>query len=149
MSKIVTYKGQIPDGLQTKIHLSTADGLTGYRINKFQIMGRRPGQDSYELIAKMFTTDQTGSITGNVDLNDTDLLAVVFHSSPANAINYAQNEHIIFDKELINQDVFITASDVSGSANATNYYLELEQFKINLNESTVTTLRNLRSNQQQ
>ena len=36
MSKIKTFKGQLAMGVQEKIHLSTNDGLTAYRINKFK-----------------------------------------------------------------------------------------------------------------
>ena len=35
---IKTFKGQLPMGIQEKINLSTNDGLTAYRINKFQII---------------------------------------------------------------------------------------------------------------
>ena len=38
MSKTITFKGQLPIGVEEKIHLSTNDGLTGYRIKKFQII---------------------------------------------------------------------------------------------------------------
>ena len=148
MSKIKTFRGQLPIGEQKRINLSTNDGLTGYRINKFQIVNKTPGAQTVSLVAKIYTTDQTGKITSTVDFNESDLLAAHFYSDNAGSQNGFIDGPIIFDKEMINQDIFIYIADSDGNADPGNYYLELEQFKININESTVTTLKNLRSNQQ-
>jgi hypothetical protein len=147
MSKIKTFKGQLAMGLQEKIHLSTADGLTGYKIKKFQIISKTPGADAdVAFVAQIFLTDQTGSITANVDFNNADLIGVCFYNAEQNAAR--QYETIIFDQETFNQDIFINITDADGGTKRCNYYLELEQFKINVNESTFATLKNLRSNQQ-
>ena len=55
-----------------------------------------------------------------------------------------EDRSIIFDKEIINQDIFITAA-VSSSADPTNYYLELEQIKLDSNETAVATLKNIKN----
>jgi hypothetical protein len=141
--KIKTFKGQIPTGLQEKIHLSTNDGLTGYRIRKFQIISKTPGSNNIELLGQVFLTDQTGSVGTNVDFDNPDLIAVAFHVT-----QYGPQTDIIFDQETFNQDVFITMTDASGNTVPGNYYLELEQFKISLNESTFSTLKNIRSKTQ-
>ena len=145
MSKRITYKGQLQDGLQDKIKLSTIKGKVGYRIIDFKIMGRRPGQDSYELVCQVFTKDKTGAISSVVDFTNSELVAVAFNAGAANAINYPQIEQIIFGSEIFNQDLFVTANDVSGNTVATNYYLELETISLTDIQSTQLTLKNLRT----
>ena len=148
MSKIITFRGKLDMGVEEKIHLSTNDGLTGYRINKFQIIGNTPGTGSNpEYIAQIFLTSQVGSIGNSVDFSDSDLLGVVFLNGNTNPA-YPSNELIIFDKETFNQDIFISITDASGSTVPCNFYIELEQFKIDLNTSTYHTLKNIRSKTQ-
>jgi len=128
--------------------LSTADGLTGYRIKKFEVITPIPGDgNSCELLAKVYTTDQDSSITGAVDFNEPDLMAVAYYATnPSTA--YADSNKVIFDNEVFNQDIYITAVDNSGNTVETNYYLELEQIKLNINESTFSTLKNIRNTNQ-
>ena len=149
MSKIITFRGQLPIGVQEKLHLSTNDGLTGYRIKKFQVISSLPGASgqSVEYVAKIYTTDQTGNISAGVDFSDTDLLAAIHHQDQHASDNPASTT-IIFDKEMFNQDIYLYITDADGDTVPANFYVELEQFKININEATVTTLKNLRSNQQ-
>jgi len=54
------------------------------------------------------------------------------------------NIKIIFDREIFNQDIYITYRDNSNETKA-NYYLELEQVKLDLNENTVATLKDIRN----
>ena len=144
MSRIVTYKGMLPMGEQEKIHCSTNDGLTGYKINKFEIIGKKPGTSTHEYIAKIYTTDQTGNITETVDFNDTDLLGVIYYQDSSSAADN-QASTIIFDRETFNQDIFIYIVDASTNTEPCNYYIELEQFSIDINTSTYHTLKNIRS----
>ena len=51
--------------------------------------------------------------------------------------------NIIIDSAKFNQDIYITHADVA-SSNKVNYYLELEQVKLDLNEATVATLKDMR-----
>ena len=146
MSKIKTFKGQLPIGVEEKIHLSTRDGLTGYRIKDFKIMSNTPGvSTAQELVGKIrLTTDS--NIGPTVDFSDADLLAVscVFYSGNTNPTS----ERIIQDKETFNQDIFISISDAAGATIPCNFYIELEQFSIDLNTSTYHTLKNIRSKTQ-
>jgi hypothetical protein len=148
MSKIKTFRGQLAIGEQKKLLLSTNDGLTGYRINKFKVFPSEPGQQTEELVAQIFLTDQTGNITSTVDFNDSDFLGVAFYTNNSNMAYSSNVDVIVFDKETFNQDIFVNITNAAGGTTPANYYLELEQFKININESTFTTLKNLRSNQQ-
>ena len=148
MSKIKTFRKQLAMGLQEKINLSTADGLTGYKIKKFQLIGSQPGADTTTFVGQIFTVNQEGSITSDVNFNDPTLIAVSYFADHDSSANPTSSE-VIFDDVIINQDIFINITDPDGGTNPGNFYLELEQFKLNLNESTFATLKNLRSNQQQ
>jgi len=50
---------------------------------------------------------------------------------------------MIFDQEIFNQDIYIGTKDTQG--NAMNYYIELEQVKLDLSQSTVATLKDIRN----
>jgi len=145
MSRIITFKGKLPMGLQERLHLSTNDGLTGYRINKFELIAATPGSSNSEFIGQIFLTDQTGSIGNAIDFSNADLIAVNFRKSVGNDGLGADSDVIIFDKETFNQDVFISITDATGNTVECNYYIELEQFKLDLNSSTYHTLKNIRS----
>ena len=45
---------------------------------------------------------------------------------------------------IFNQDIYLTHLESQGSS-AVNYYLELEQIKLDLNENTVATLKDIRN----
>ena len=101
MSKIITYKGKLPIGVQEKIHLSTRDGLTGYKINKFQVISSQPGTDDYEYVAKIYLTDQTGNESTTIDFSDSDLIATVYHKGRHTSYETAVTDTIILDQETI------------------------------------------------
>jgi hypothetical protein len=144
---IKTFKGQLAPGLQEKIHLSTADGLTGYKIRKFQIISKTPGDSTSEFVAQIFLKDESASISGDVDFSNADLLGVAYIQDSASSSVPVSNV-IIFDQETFNQDIYITIVDVSGNTVPCNFYIELEQFKLDLVTSTFHTLKNIRSNTQ-
>ena len=146
MSKIKTYRGTLPIGEQEKIHLSTNNGLTGYRIKKFQIISTTPSITTSEFISQIFLTDQDWSITTTVDFSDSDLLAVA-HLENVNTASalHSNATTIIFDNQTFNQDIFINITDAAGATTPCNYYLELEQFKLDINSATYHTLKNIRS----
>ena len=144
---IKTFRGKLAMGLQKRLHLSTADGLTGYRIKKFELLPAAPGTANHELIGKVHSTDQTGLIASTVDFNDPTLIAVSFYNA-AHDNDKQFMSTTIFDNEVVNQDVYVNIKDATGVTDESNYYLELEQLKLNINESTFVTLKNLRDNQQ-
>ena len=140
---VKSFRGLLKDGQQQQINLSTNDGRTGYKIHKFQIMNNVPGTLDYENIVKVYKIEQT-TVDGVVDFSDQTLVAAAFASGDATANNYPEDQTIIVDNEIFNQDIFITNKEVSGNASLQNYYLELEQIDLDLNESTVITLQNIR-----
>ena len=142
--KIKSFRGQLADGGQERIRLSTNDGKTGYLVRKFQTMSVSPGIEQHESITQLFAekvgTVPTGSAT--VDFRNPLLLAAnVYISGNASAEVY--NQQVIFDSVKVNQDIYVTHTENDGTS-AINYYIELEQVKLDLNEATVATLKDMR-----
>jgi len=138
---IKTFRGLMADGAQDTIVLHTNDGSTGYRVVKFQIMNNNPITTSGEHIIKIYKVSQS-AITSTVDFSDQTLLgvAIFIHND-----SYANTQtHIIFDQEIFNQDIYIT-HDTDAGSDSCNYYLELEQVKLDLGDSTVATLKDIRN----
>ena len=142
MSRIVSFRGKIADGGQDTVVLHTLDGSTGYRIVKFQIMGNAPGTVNYEHIVKIYKTPQT-AVDGLIDFSDNRLLASAYLEG-STSVTSTDGIVVVFDNEIFNQDIYITHSDVE-AASACNYYIELEQMPLDLNENTVATLKDIRN----
>ena len=138
---IKSFRGLLTDGGQETIRLATNNGLTGYNITKFQIMGIDPAGTTQESTVKIFIYEQD-SITGTVDLRDPTLLAVAYRETYSAATSN-EPEVIIFDNTKFNQDIFITHQDAN-NAGGCNYYLELEQVKLSTDEAAVATLKDMR-----
>ena len=149
MSKTISYRGTIAVGEQERIRLKTNNGKIGYKITKFQIISTKPGDSSagspgtYEYVAQVFGTDQTGSVTAEVNFTDSDLLAVIYYQDSASAGDN-QADTIIFDNIKFNQDIFITVADAAAGSTPANYYIELEAMPLSDLESTMLTLQNIR-----
>jgi len=142
MSRIVSFRGKIANDSVDTIVLHTTDGSMGYRIVKFQIISASPGTDNEEAIVQIFKTPQTTPST-EIDFSDQTLLACAFSAASSNAY-YAGEDNIIFDSEVFNQDIYVTYKSQLGST-AFNYYIELEQMPLDLNENTVATLKDIRN----
>jgi len=139
---IKTFRGLIPDGAQDTVVLHTNDGSIGYRVVKFQVIGVRPSTNTQQSTVKIYKVPQT-SVTDTIDLSDNTLLAVAYIESYAAATSN-EPEVIIFDSEIFNQDIYITHQDAQNAAGC-NYYIELEQISLDLNENTVATLKDIRN----
>jgi hypothetical protein len=139
-NRILSYKGKLADGGLDTILLSTKKGEVGYRITKFQIIDGAPGTINAELVAKIYKEEQTGA-TGDVDFSDNRLLAVAYYTRAQSMLPI-----IIFDQEIFNQDIYVTAIDI-GAAAECNYYLELEVIKLDESQAMVATLKDIRNNQ--
>ena len=139
---IKSFRGLLADGGQDTIRLSTNNGLIGYKIKKFEIMANTPGTQTAEYVGKIWTREQD-TVDGEVDFSNSELLAaatLVVHTTPSNPETPMA---VIFDNVAINQDIFVTAFDADSSASM-NYYIELEQLKLGLNEAAVATLKDMR-----
>ena len=144
MSRIVSYKGLLPDGTQEAIPLGTIRGETGYRIKKLEIMGAEPGTGTYELVAQIWSIQQS-TIVGTVDFSDQTLIGVAYYRDNAGS-QYQDSVTVVFDNITFNQDIYVTAKDVSGNVKPINWHLELEQVDLALDEATVATLKDIRNN---
>jgi len=138
MTHIKTFRGLIADTLTDTIVLHTNDGSTGYRIVKFQIIPATPGAN-IDAVVKIWKTSPAAA-TGTVDFSDQNLLAVAWMYNDT----YETQDTIVFDTEIFNQDIYVQHFDDKAS-NEINYYIELEQFKLDLNENTVATLKDIRN----
>jgi len=141
---IKTFRGLIADGAVDTIVLHTNDGSTGYRIVKFEMFPYQPGTATVENTITIHKTKPTGSTSAvTVDFSDQTLLAAgTFHESHAD--NVVTKFFTIFDNEVFNQDIYVAHTD-TGGAIPVNYYIELEQVKLDLNENTVATLKDIRN----
>jgi hypothetical protein len=143
MSRTISYKGKLDIGLQDRIALKTMKGKVGYKITKFQLFPNTPHAANTALVSKIFKTDQTGSISPVVDFTDSDLIAVSAYEDNSNDARQ-QHETIVFDNEMVNQDIFVTMDDADSNTVPGNYYIELETMNLDDIEATMLTLKSLR-----
>lgn len=145
-----TFKGKLASSGIKRIRLSTNDGLTGYKIKKLQVFPYKPGDTSYENVVQVFSVKPDAAIETDpadskafVDFESPLLLACAYMEG--NASNqYSDMINVVFDDVKINQDIYITNYDVDGNTELVNYYIELEKMKLDLNEATVATLKDMR-----
>lgn len=129
------------DGEQRRIRLGTIRGEIGYKIIKFQNIQNLPGANLIEGVMKVWSVKQT-TIDAVVNFEAPTLLAVCYQEDNDSTAN-ATSQVIIVDEQKFNQDIYITFKDVS-TGESMNYYLELEKFRLDLNEATVATLKDMR-----
>jgi len=136
---IKTYRGLLKDGAQDKIPLKTKDGSVGYKIVKLQIMPSSfNANDEYNIM--VWNQEQTtpGSY---INFTNSELLSAAYIETVAGAAE-GVNPVVIFDREIFNQDIFVTHASQSGSA--CNYYIELEQMKLDQTQNMSATLKAIR-----
>tara|TARA_Y100000593_G_C4283420_1_gene324009 strand:- start:92 stop:529 length:438 start_codon:yes stop_codon:yes gene_type:complete len=140
---IKSFRGKIADGVIDTINLHTNNGSVGYRIIKFIIMPENPGTTDFEHTIKIYKILQQ-TATADLDFSDNTLLAGAF-TEGNNSSNYIGQPLVtFFDNEIFNQDLYVTHVDAKGALEC-NYYFELEQIKLDLNENTVATLKDIRN----
>jgi len=142
---VKSFRGLIADGAQDTITLHTNNGSMGYRIVKFQIMPHKFGTSGrdYESVVKIYKIEQP-SVGGDVNFSNQTLLGAAVAGGNADMTQYNTTPVIIFDNEIFNQDIYITHHERDGNESI-NYYIELEQVKLDLNENTVATLKDIRN----
>lgn len=140
--KIKSFRGLLEDGEVRTIRLSTNDGLTGYRIVKFQIIGEKPAGANQESVVQLWTVEQD-SASAEIDFEIPTLLGAAYLEGAADAKTESQSQIIIFDHVKFNQDIYVTHSD-SETGESCNYYIELEQVKLSVDEAAVATLKDMR-----
>ena len=138
---IKTFRGQIASGSTQIIRLGTNQGMVGYRVVKFQCMPAAPGTANTESVCQLFAEEPDAAI-GTVNF-DNPLLLGVNYSRDGTTTERVVSEAVIFDHVKVNQDMYLSHLEVSNNE-AVNYYIELEQFKLSLDEATVATLKDMR-----
>ena len=137
---IKTFRGLMADDTQDTIVLHTNDGSTGYRIVKFQIMPNDLNTND-EYTMQIWKVSQTANDVV-VDFSNQTLLGAAYIETVGGA-HEGMTSTVIFDQEIFNQDIYITTkSQASGSC---NYYIELEQVKLDINSNTAATLKDMRN----
>ena len=143
---IKSFRGKLTSDSSTTdqdtIRLSTNKGQVGYRIVKFQVMPISESDDVGAVI-KVYKYKQT-AVDADIDFADeTMIAAALYRQDSGNQYNFA--EAVIFDHVKFNQDIYVNITDATGSTIRGNYYIELEQMSLDLNEQTVATLKDIRN----
>jgi len=139
---IRSFRGLLGDGVQDTINLHTNDGKTGYRIVKFQLIPEYPFIKTQESTVKIYQVLQT-AVNATTDFSDQTLLGVSLFKQQDDNTQFAYDT-VVFDREIFNQDIYVTHFE-STSDNRINYYIELEQMPLDVNETTVATLQSIRN----
>jgi len=141
---IKSFRGLMKHDTEDTIVLHTNTGSVGYRIKKFEVIPEKPGVDLVKSIFKIYSVPQTSS-NGTIDFSDNTLLAAAYmgHNNGGSAAN-SEQIIITFDNMTFNQDICITYFEDAGNKSA-NYYIELEQVKLGLDENTVATLKDIKN----
>ena len=137
---IKSFRGLLADNALETITLHTNDGSTGYRIVKFQLFPESPNVNQSSLVT-IFKIEQTAAATTS-DFSDNTMLASALYVGRES--DYSSDLEVIFDNEIFNQDIYLGHTEISGTRGI-NYYIELEQIKLDLSENTVATLKDIRN----
>jgi hypothetical protein len=142
---IKTFRGRMQENQIDVIALHTNDGSTGYRLKKLSGMPAKTESGANEAVIKIFSVPpSTPASTDLVDFSDNELLGVFYFLRDQGTVAIT-SETIIFDNMIFNQDIYVTFTDAQTNNDGFNYYIELEQRKLDMGESTVATLKDIRN----
>ena len=139
---IKTFRGLMAHGDQDTIVLHSNDGSTGYRIKKFELIGEKPATTSQESVVKIYSISQS-TVDESINFSENTLLGAGFYENNSASSSYG-GVIVIFDNITFNQDIYINHFE-GGGTQPINYYIELEQIKLDLGENTVATLKDIRN----
>jgi len=139
---IKSFRGKIADGEIRRIHLTTSNGMIGYRIIKFTVM---PTTDATYESTLLIKKVQPTAAASTIDFDDPLLIAAAYYSQSSGSNDYPEDISVIFDNEIVNQDLWLTLKG-HNYANPLNYYIELETMKLDKNSQAVATLKDIRAN---
>jgi len=144
---IKTFRGKLADDEIRVFNLATNTGSTGYRITKFQVIPADPSTDNMEATIKIYKIPQA-TASNTIDFEDQTLIAAAYienHDGTSAGFSNFTNA-VIFDTEIFNQDISVTLAAGSGAGTSgVNFYFELELVKLDLNENTMATLKDIRN----
>ena len=102
---IKSFRGRIADGEVQSINLHTNNGMTGYKITKFQLLPI-DSNETVEQSVKIYSIPQT-TATEDINFADNTLLAAGIVHANADR-DFVSPDTVIFDNMVFNQDIFIT-----------------------------------------
>jgi hypothetical protein len=142
MGIIKAFKGKLTSDdnalNQDTIHLSGGEIHEGYRVVKLELISVSESADISPIV-KLYTTKQS-SVNQTIDFTESGLIgAAIYRQDSGN--NYPVPYTVIFDKEVFNQDIYITYKDNETSGASVNYYLELEQITMTRGEEAVVNFK--------
>ena len=145
-----SFKGLLTQNNVIRLNLSRNNGRTGYKIHKFQLFPHDiDGSTSMEDLVQVWKTeDAADAATNDADFSDNRLLAAGYYvralDPSAPYVATINDEVTIFDNEIFNQDIFLSYKSGQGGSKI-NFYLELEEMDLTLNQETVATLKDIRN----
>jgi len=126
--KMHSFKGLLANGEQRKIRIQGPVGAIAWRITKFQIIQKEPGENLAEAVVKIYREEQS-SIDAVIDFGDAELLASAYWEDN-DSVTYNHSTTVIFSNELFSRNVHVTAFHASSHTEPMNYYIELEEVKV-------------------
>ena len=91
---------------------------------------------------KIYKRKQT-TVDGVINFDNPLLLGVASINNNAASYQYPITTTIVFDNDIVNQDIYVTHIDTV-SSDSCNYLIEMEQVKLDLDEAAVATLKDMR-----
>jgi len=125
--KVHSFRGLLADGGQDEINLERQNLNLAYRITKFQLIAKNPGEESQESTVKIYREEQTSSTT-TIEFTDTDLLAAAIYHDQSSS-SYPVSLVVIFDNTLFSRNIYVTHKD-NEEDQYINYYIELEEVPV-------------------
>jgi len=143
---IKSFRGLIAKGNSDTIILHTNNGSTGYKITKFELIAEKPFNALQEATVKIYSidNDEVTTPTRTIDFSDNTLLAAGILANETANNPRMPPQSIIFGNTTFNQDIYVTYED-EHAGESINYYIELEQVKLSIDENTVATLKDIRN----
>jgi hypothetical protein len=149
---IKSFRGMIQEDQVETVHLHTNDGSTGYKIKSLMVMPVDTGgsvNTANEATLQVYTTNteairQAALTHASVDFSNQTLIGVAYFLRDQGVVAIT-SETIIFDTLTFNQDIYLVYKDSQTNAVGLNWHIELEQVKLDLNENTVATLKDIRN----
>ena len=125
------FRGLLAHGEQVKIRIQGPVGDRAWRIVKFSGIPKSPMTLDQEPVCKVYREEQS-SVDGTVNLSDNELLAVVAQKWQADvAVSSTDGAVVIIDNALFSRDIWVSHQDMAGGDRDFNYYIELEEVKVN------------------
>ena len=149
---IKSFRGMMQEDQVDTVPLSTNTGSMGYKITKMQIMPVDTGgavNTSNEATIQIYSIKssadtQAGLTHASVDFSDNTLLGVAYFNRDQGVVA-VNSKTVIFDNIKFNQDIYLVYKDSQNNTIGFNYYIELEQMRLALDENTVATLKDIRN----